>query len=36
MTLGDIPENEVSLASVIDGAVDFENLDKYRVIETKK
>ena len=36
MTIGDIPENEVSLASIINGTVDYENLDKYRVIESKK
>ncbi|MFV0553399.1 MAG: CsgG/HfaB family protein [Mangrovibacterium sp.] len=35
MTVGDTPENEVSMASIIEGAIDSDKLSNYRVIENK-
>lgn len=34
-TLGDTPQDEVSLASVIDGSIDINSLDKYYITEKK-
>lgn len=36
MVLGDTPESEVSMSTIIDGKIDMENLTKYRIIENKK
>lgn len=36
ITLGDTPQSEVSMASIIEGELDMNNLSKYRIIENKK
>lgn len=36
MVLGDTPENEISMSSLVEGSIDMENLKKYRIIENKK
>ncbi|WP_430812872.1 MULTISPECIES: CsgG/HfaB family protein [unclassified Carboxylicivirga] len=35
MTIGDTPQNEVSMATLTEGEVDMENLSKYRIVENK-
>jgi curli biogenesis system outer membrane secretion channel CsgG len=35
LTLGDTPQNEVSMATIIEGDIDMQNLSKYRIIENK-
>ena len=35
MTLGDTPQSEVSMASIVEGNLDMQNLSKYRIIENK-
>jgi curli biogenesis system outer membrane secretion channel CsgG len=35
LTLGDTPQSEVSMASIIEGDIDMQNLLKYRIIENK-
>lgn len=35
MTLGDTPQSEVSMASIVEGNIDMQNLSKYRIIENK-
>ena len=35
LTLGDTPQSEVSMATIIEGDIDMQNLSKYRIIENK-
>ena len=36
MTLGSTPQDEVSMARVIEGAIDMNDLSKYRIVENKE
>ena len=36
ITLGSTPQNEVSMARVIEGAIDMNDLSKYRIVENKE
>ncbi len=35
MTLGDTPESEISMASIVEGNLDMQNLSVYRIVENK-
>ena len=36
LTLGSIPQDEVSIATITEGSIDMGNLNKYRIVETKE